>query len=396
MQHINKHLQNYLQTKDSKDSQPVLPFLVVGVYDAHFREHYCKPRNWHVEEQLIDFSKEDRSWDEGKTNRSRQRKHFYLRRPQLNLVRDLNTNARFYVFVVFLGKDYIEHYASMIRCGFELLKPQCTLAKDADRLLRVEYYPTAYQEMPNWCGLSEFRFQQGDVVLMGYVGFFRAWLISQQWFRQITTSTDPNTWEEHEACGFFVGEHEKFCYRIVLFGFHFSFWGNIAERLVQHFCDNGVSEVLYFGKRATLRKEEDIHDIIVTPSEYAVCSGANRVTEVRPPPVNPFSGHQFQESLSILPAAHISVPTIVGETFEQRDAIGERYQTMDNEIAQIARLAAKEGLRFGCLHFCTDFVRPRAQAGDITRNDLNRNKHDQERVLMPKIFETLNSYLSSS
>jgi len=388
---INAHLQATLLEREGRTR----PFLVLGVYDPHFEKPYCQSRRWHVEKLLKDFSKEDHKWGEGKTGRDRQQKHFYLHRPKLYKILDLATKESFYALVVFPGRDYVEHYASMVRCGFEILEPRCTVEKGAECLLRVLWYPKAFEEMPRWCGLSEFEFRPGDVILMGYVAFLRWWMTQEPWYEQQTCKTEPNKWEEHEACGFSVGLQKKYGYRIILFGFHYSFWGDIAKRLVQHFCECGVSEVIYFGKCATLRKEADIHSIIVSPTTYGVCSAGNLVHEVRSPPFNPFSEHRFAADLLVLKGSHVSVPTIIGETFEQRDAIGQSYQTLDNEISQMAQVASEKGLRFGCLHFCTDFVRPRDQAGDTTRNDLNRNQHAEEKILMPKIFHELLVYLGS-
>jgi len=200
--HMNEHLQQNLRS--DRNAQPPLPFLVLGVYDGHF-EDYCLARRWHACEMLRDFSKKDRTWGARKSHKEdQQRKHFYTQRPKLFSVLDLETNQKFFALVVFPGKDYVEHYASMVRSGFEMLKPNCT---DEQGLLRVFWYPKAFEEMPNWCGLSDFEFRPGDVVLMGYVGFYRYSLKSgsSYWYVQQSPQGDSNLWEEHGVCGFSVG-----------------------------------------------------------------------------------------------------------------------------------------------------------------------------------------------
>jgi len=89
------------------------------------------------------------------------------------------------------------------------------------------------------------------------------------------------------------------------------------------------------------------------------------------------------------------VPTIVGETFEQRKVLGDDYDTLDNEISQIAIIAAEKKLSFGCLHFCTDLVRLSDDAGLRTRHDLERNEHEDEKKLLQEIFHILSVHLQN-
>lgn len=93
------------------------------------------------------------------------------------------------------------------------------------------------------------------------------------------------------------------------------------------------AEIIYFGKLGTLTAPSDIYEKIFTPSQFLMY---NCLTKLGPTITLKNSMAQFNDNGLV--GVHASVPTIMEETFMQRQYLERSgVESIDNEIAFIAR-----------------------------------------------------------
>lgn len=264
------------------------------------------------------------------------------------------------------GRDYVLHYASLIRhYGAELRQ--------------VTRYPEAERAIASWSGLGEL-VRPGDRILVGYVDELTALLRAHgaQVARVATSTAYHAAWLEFPDRT-----------RVTAIGVRFSFWGCIAGHLVRACADRGAAEVIYAGKLGTLTGPDDVYGRLFIPSGYAIVAPGAR-PRLLPAPRNDLLA-AFPQLGSGL---HVSVATVLEEDLPMRAAAAAlRADTVDNEIAQMA-LALGGRTAFSAIHFATDYLQD--GSGKAARFNLANNRsleaHTERDRMLCKVAETLARY----
>jgi hypothetical protein len=189
---------------------------------------------------------------------------------------------------------------------------------------------------------------------------------------------------------------------ISLLGVKFSFWGNIAARIAYHCSLLGISELIYFGKLGTLEDSSKIYSKIYSPSRFCIFYHEKLLALIDHLP----NGiHELQPELDT--GTHVSVPSILEEDYIQREIIGGLDITsIDNEISQVAYAIAKfnqnyhRNVKYGCLHFATDYLRQLDKRNVETPHDLSNNRSStavqKKQAMIANIAKILYSYFQKA
>jgi hypothetical protein len=266
------------------------------------------------------------------------------------------------VVSVIPGRDYVLHYASLIRhvAYFHTTR--------AERLIQIYRYPYAENHVAEWTKLSEDIVARGDRVIIGHVSAIHAIFETNDSLRFVR-------YKEND----FYGSYQ---YALPdgsianLLGVKYSFWGSISEVLASALCEMGVSEIIYLAKLGALSSVDDVYNRIFCPSEYAAMNYNQVIYTICNIPNGILK--QFPRLDS---GCHVSVPTVLEEDYNQRRVIDElKARSIDNEIAQIARAVSahnynhNSNVSFSALHFATDYVRSSDFRVVQTPFDLRNNR----------------------
>ncbi len=306
--------------------------------------------------------------------------------------RATRTNGqRVFVLAVIPGRDYVLHYASMVR---HLVLQRYTM-KVAERLL-VFRYPLAEKHLPAWTGLDTTLIKPRDRVLLGYISALREHVEAGGQFPSLSR-------QENDYYG-------SFRYALPdgsvlnLLGVKFCFWGSISEILTSALCELGATEILYVAKLGALTGPGDLFTRIFCPSNYYILYHDQIAHAV---------GNLPNRILTRCPkldsGAHVSVPTVLEEDYKQRQVAAElEAQSIDNEIAQMARAIdcfnrTRENphVAFSAIHFATDYVRSLEDQLIATDHDLSKMRNPdalskKERILARIWDEVLLPYFCSA
>jgi hypothetical protein len=185
-----------------------------------------------------------------------------------------------------------------------------------------------------------------------------------------------------------------------LLGFAFSFWGDIAERLVAQIYAAGASEVIYLGKVGSLDRDLDLYRTLVIPDTFMLAEHDQILT----PPFRVPNGLVAAGGTGGL---HVTTPTVLEQSYLQREVLAAlRPRTIDNEIGYMARAAAAHNaagaatVHFASLSFATDYVRREVEHAIPAIFDLANNREAPSRALrhaaLGSASRFLYQYLSSS
>ncbi|MGF7238526.1 MAG: hypothetical protein ACQSGP_26715 [Frankia sp.] len=284
------------------------------------------------------------------------------------------------------GRDYVLHYASLVR-HFVGRNPTTT-----GQPVDVWRYPEAEQRIARWTGLDGHFVRPGDTVVLGNVEHCAA-----EFDRLgIAADTEP-------ANGYYTGRR----YRLpggratVLLGSHFSYWGSISTHIATRCCELGAREILYVGKLGALSSPIDLYTRLFVPSQYAVFHRLLLVATADGLPNGVLERFPGLDS-----GLHVSVPTVLEEDYHQRSAVGGLgATTIDNELSQIAvaidqwNTQHRQAIRFSAVHYATDYLRPRSEARRRIPYSLCTGRsgacRDSRRDAMRMISDCLHDYLVS-
>jgi predicted dehydrogenase len=296
---------------------------------------------------------------------------------------------RVLVIAVIPGRDYVLHYASLVR---HLALQRYTM--NAAQRIAIYRYPLAEEHLADWTRLDATLVRPGDRVLLGYVSAVREHLEADGQFR-------------------FLGRHENEYYgsyrfaapngsTLNLLGVKYCYWGSISETLCASLCEIGASEVLYVAKLGALTGPQDLYTRIFCPARYYLLYHDRIADAVTALPNGVL--RCFPERTT---GAHVSVPTVLEEDYRQRRVATDLGATsLDNEIAQMARGIARfnrgrgegEQVAFSAIHFATDYVRSPEDQVVATDHDLSRMRRPdalakKKRILNRICTELLLPYL---
>lgn len=123
-----------------------------------------------------------------------------------------------------------------------------------------------------------------------------------------------------------------------------SFWGDIAHRLGAVLAKRGFSMVVFIGKLGSLDPQHIPNETLATGDQSTIDGRPVRW-------VNLFSE---PEDRNIVEGTHITLPSVLQETVDWREANIYRYSFVDPEIGNIATGVLSNGARFSYLHIVSD------------------------------------------
>ena len=316
-----------------------IAFEIHGIYPAHAESilthrEYSNPRE-------IPFVNNPR------------KKPFNFVRPRFFLAANPNGEERF-VIAVTPGADYVAHYAEMLRY---LLNSK---GIDPDQALKSIRYPKVEKEIAHWTGLDTRFVCEGDIVVIGYVDELQRQIESHYGLPIVSEFEN----EYYTSKCYETPERRK----LNFLGVKFSFWGNISVQLALRFCYLKAGSVLYVSKVGALSNPNDLYKRIFVPSKFITAQKDQIVSRV-----STLANYLIHANPALDSGAHVSVATVLEETFSSRDiVVNEGALSIDNEVSQIAntifnwnRQNTDMKVRFGCMHFATDYLH---QESDGTQN----------------------------
>jgi hypothetical protein len=278
------------------------------------------------------------------------------------------------------GRDYVAHYATLVRHLAHKLTP------NPDAMVQVFRYPFAESTIASWTNLSPELIQLNDIVLIGHV-----WELKDL-FSQSCELVDSRDTEFYGTFRFQISPNEH----ITLLGVKYCFWGSIAAEISFHLCELKAKEILYVAKLGALSSPGDIYTRIFSPSKYYILNYDTVTHNVEGPPNGILKCYPSLDT-----GPHISVPTVLEEDYVQRKLATQLHaQSIDNEISQIAKAVALSNaingtrVSFSTLHFATDYLRRANEKHLPTPFDLSSNRRDEARKRKSEIIHRIwNDYL---
>lgn len=276
------------------------------------------------------------------------------------------------------GYDYIRHFSSLV---LHYLKARVSRPQD---LMTIEYDLLNDRRYPSLTGLDTLDIKPGSQIVIGCCD-----LLIDDMADQI---------ESFEENAFYACWKAK--NNVVFLGCKFSFWGRLSGSIVRFLCEQyQPAEIIYFGKLGTLTAPADIYQQIFTPSHYQMFSG---LTQLGPAITLENSFSPFNPSSRR--GVHASVPTIMEETFSQRQRLAmSGVESIDNEIAFIAREIHRfntrtgSSIRYSPIHYATDYLRDAHDWSLQVRHDLARGRSPsslhKKNIIISRIAEIIKSYL---
>jgi len=260
------------------------------------------------------------------------------------------------------GKDYVRHYAGLIR-HFVF-----THTFRAESHIDIFRYPDAERSIPAWSGLDHRFTPKGGTVVIGYVDEIARYLHELERCAPISRMENSSFGALHYE----LPDGRP----LTLLGVKYSFWGSISASLCRAFCQLGTQEILYVGKLGALERASDVYTRIFCPSSFVVLDHKQIVES---------SFSISNGLLDVMPAldtrCHVSVPTVLEEDYVQRQTASTLGATsIDNEISQIAAFVRDHNahstspVRFSALHFATDYVRSSSDRHVRCPLDLSNNR----------------------
>lgn len=357
---LDKYVKQKLPCKDIKQAIIQKKKIEIhGIYPSHYVEN---PDIFRTATRLnkISFSHNDSS------------KKFNFIRPEFYENKDS--------FVAFIpcGKDYLQHYSSLLIYFLDTLT---TRWSDYTTIFR---YPYAENSIHIWSQLDSNFIKEGDRVIIGYVEELEKYITEM--YPDLIVETFENK---------FYKSTRIISKNINFLGVKYSFWGNMSAKLVNRFCNLGASEIIYFGKLGTLESPNCIYNKIYSPTSYSVVYHDKIVSIIDDLP--------NQLSVFLPPTGmHTSVPTIMEEDYLQRDLLDIlKSESMDNEISQIAYTIKKFNLdnqkqvKYSCCHFATDYIRQLENQNEITEYDLSNNRTDSAKIKKAEIIAKISSIITN-
>jgi hypothetical protein len=256
---------------------------------------------------------------------------------------------KLFIVAVTPGTDYISHYCEMLQY---ILSTKGLAATDRIRITR---YPSVEEKLCSWTGLDSSFIEPKDKIIIGYV---------QEMQERLAKSMQHI--ETHNNEYYTSARYKTETGQVLNFlGVKYSFWGNISAKIARRICELGADELIYVSKVGTLTSADDIYGKLYVPDKYVYVQGLEAVRQIR------------QENFLKAPredrGTHVSVPTVLQESFSQRDLISSMdAHSIDNEAAQIActvahwnRWLSNKKVSYGSIHFATDYL---YKSGESTEN----------------------------
>lgn len=293
-----------------------------------------------------------------------------------------NRNLPVLVVTVSPGKDYLFHYAMLVR---HFVAMKTTRAED---LIHIFRYPSAEHTIPEWSGLDRSFVLPGERIMLGYVEPLNEALSAATWATEIRSHENSF----YASKTYRLGRDGPL---VTTLGTKYCYWGSMCQLICNRLCVLGATEIVYFGKLGALTKPIDIYSRIFCPSRFVVLNHSH-IQQLVEPPANGILA-QFP---NLDTGMHVSVPTVLEEDYVQRGTAGElEASSIDNEISQIAlgvtlhNRTHGSSVQFSAVHFATDYIRrPDEQSLDVAfdlGNDKTEKASANKRAMVAEILDNV-------
>ncbi len=259
------------------------------------------------------------------------------------------------------GRDLLIHYASMLKYYF----------RNSSTPVLAYAYPFAEKKIDKWTGLDNKMIIKNDIVILGYSTFFRNQFEKDPDFSVLSTYQN-----KYYSATRFIAKNGKI---VNCLEANYGHWGDISDFLAQKICQLHASEILHIGKVGTLKSPSEVYKRIYIPKSFVI-GRRNEIMSIGSRISN--SMEYIKEHSSL---AHVSVSTTMEETFAQRKNLSQKkVDTIDIESSKIARavalynLANKAKVKFGAIHFSSDYLKKPDEVGNGADLDLATNREELE------------------
>lgn len=247
----------------------------------------------------------------------------------------------------FPGKDYVFHYASMIKSYmvFHELAIEVRMEIPDDYVCRRAVKQTNLKEIP-----------KVPIVIMGYVEGMEKLSSDRIW-----TGTGDFKWKHIR----FKDEDA------IILGCEFSYWGDIAGHVVAELADLGVKVIIYSGKVGSLNGDI-LPNVSLATGNWSIMPDGEIV--------------EWDNLFKDIKAANVyfgkqaTLPSVMQETKEWQLNKGAEISFVDSEIGHMARSAAMNGIQFSYLHVISDNL------GSKFDTDLSNERREDVLANRKKLF----------
>lgn len=310
-------------------------------------------------------------------------KKFNKRRPYFLITQDRFSDELVLNVVTFPSREYTQQVAGLVHAAFKYDLIAAADAAAGVPKIEVVVFPELEQAVGEWTGLKDAlrrvpkHVLENGIVLFGYIEEIAALLKSRTDFTRVDLP-DCAACSIDRVFEIEAHSHKTEGFHLLTFGFHHTYWGSASAKLLEEFLAAGVKHTIYFAKLGAL--------IFFGPDPETALDASTGITGGLAAPGGPFYCIRFEAGSlkyrlssaisppklfarntyaavgrSIVPteAAHISVPSVIGET----RALEKIYRhinpaTVDNEISFMADAVSRwaSSVTFDCVHYVTDFV----------------------------------------
>lgn len=347
-------------------------FEIHGIFPSHFMK--IAHRLGYSELEEIVF-----------THNVRTKKFNYVRPKFFKGVNE--DGQRVFIVAVNSGRDYVFHYASMLR------HIMGTYSVQMAETLAVYRYPLAESSIHIWTELNADLVKKGDLVIIGYVEEMRSQLEGKLNLERIHEIDMPyyTSIRYRNSKGTIIN----------LIGVKYSFWGCISAKLVTQICRLGAKEIIYVGKLGALSTPNDLYSRIFIPSRFMIMYHDKVVCDIQS-----LKNGLLDRFPELSTGRHVSVPTVVEEDYAQRAITHDLdINSIDNEVSQIAYAVAQfnrqlnEDVSYTAIHFATDYIRRPHERSLKVKFDLSNNRtsraFNKKLAILGAISDRLAEYLES-
>lgn len=293
--------------------------------------------------------------------------------------------------IVFPSHQYVDQVSELVQAIYddisrleESLKIHGEDGKPRKNQVEVWHFPNLELEVSKWSSLestlSSF-VRHGDVAVIGNVELLISGIQSVGFQKKFS---DWQMFGLNDMFGIQILVNGASNSRIVLLGVTECFWGEASAHYVKALLKAGARHILYGSKAGSMNEKSDIRTV-KSPINFAIYNrdkrfghGLTRLNSIISD--NPSLRHLAQLTGVETAGIAVTVPTVIGETHDQRQQLGNlNPSTMDNEDGYIARHVNDYNLKFNLelekagflpVHFISDYVHKKKERPSKNQDNL--------------------------
>lgn len=372
---LSEALPRYVQTKFSPEQKRALveavvlscPIIVKGIYPGDV-DKYIEAEGFEcVGNALVRPPRRDKTYN--------------VHRPLLVWVRNKSKEECKHLWIIaFPSREYVDQVGELVRyfidnciSGFD------SLSKFERRDVLVHHFDRLENEIAIWTGLSD-AISELDVeecaVVLGHFDELSDILSHMSGVEKVRARVNLGVHNIYSIEEFaVVNEYTAKPERLILLGFEHCFWGSASAFIARAFVDSGANHIIYIAKGGTLIDKDVLHKTLA-PRGYLLVPAYDEKPEeisIAESPLRQYLVEGVEKS-----GWHITVPTVIGETLEQRK-IYKNYSpsSVDDEagfiVKELTRSDSESGRHsaFSAFYFLTDYLRRGVSDPDAGGSDLS-------------------------